>query len=321
MVSGASFPSVHPLGKIFLYVAAVLLSGALAAPQAWNLIHLLPADLFHGFAGQVQGMPFHRYFSRSLQVSAIILLLPLLRSLRIRSLREFGLLPNPRPWKDLGIGLIAGCFCMGLLMPLLLGFGFYVPKPEAFSLMTHALPRILSTAVAVALLEEFLFRGVLLGFFRQVMLAPVAVIASALIFASVHFLHFSSPSSADLAPSWWSGFEMFGGIGRSLPPFGIFFWAFSTLFVAGLILGWLTVRTASLYPSIGLHAIWILGQQLFNKGALYQVTPPGGLLPLIGPSQCSGMVPVGILPLLCLILAGSLAILLLRKRARPPEFI
>lgn len=321
MVEGDSFPSVHPLGKIFLYVATVLLSGAMVAPQAWNLIHLLPADFFHGLAGQVQGMPFHRYFSRSLQVAAIVLLWPLLRSLRIRSLREFGLLPNPRPWKDLVIGLVAGCFCMGLLTPLLLVFGFYVPRPEALSLMTHALPGILCTVVAVTLLEEFLFRGVLLGFFRQVMLAPVAVIASALIFAAVHFLHFSSRSSASLAPRWWSGFEMLGSLGRTLPPLGIFFWAFSTLFVAGLLLGWLTVRTASLYPAIGLHAVWIFGQQLFNKAAIYEVTPPGGLLPLLGPSQCSGMVPVGILPLLCLILAGALATLLLRKRDRPPEFI
>ena len=114
---------------------------------------------------------------------------------------------------------------------------------------------------------------------------------------------------------------MIGMSGRCMTPAGIFFLAFATLFVGGLILGWLTVRTASLYPSLGLHAVWILCQQLFNKAAIYQVTPPGGLLPWIGPSQCSGMVPVGIFPLICLILVGCLASLLLRKRSRPPEFI
>lgn len=316
---------MHPLGKIFLYVAAVLLSGALAAPQAWSLIHLLPADLLHGLAGQVQGMPFHRYLSRSLQVSGVVLLVPLLQSMRIRSLREFGLLPNPRPWKDFVIGLFAGCFCMGLLAPLLLLFGFYVPRPETLSLMSHALPRILVTALTVALLEEFLFRGVLLGFLRQIMIAPMAVIVSALLFAAVHFFNVPSglPAGVDAAcsPHWWSGLAMLGSVASALPSAGVLFWAFSTLVAAGLILGWLTVRTASLHPAIGLHSVWILGQQLFNKASLYQVTPPGGLLPLIGPAQCSGMVPVGILPLVCLILAGCLAVLLLRRRSRPPEFI
>ena len=204
---------------------------------------------------------------------------------------------------------------------LLLSFGFYTPRENAFSLILNALPRVFSTAVTVALLEEFLFRGVLLGFLRRIMLPPVAVIASALLFATVHFLNISTGSHDALTLHWWSGFTMIGMSGRCMTPAGIFFLAFATLFVGGLILGWLTVRTASLYPSLGLHAVWILCQQLFNKAAIYQVTPPGGLLPWIGPSQCSGMVPVGIFPLICLILVGCLASLLLRKRSRPPEFI
>jgi hypothetical protein len=97
--------------------------------------------------------------------------------------------------------------------------------------------------------------------------------------------------------------------------------AFLTLFAAGLILGWMTVRTGSLQAPIGLHAFWILGQQLFNKAAAFHVVPPGGLLPFIGPSQCNGMVPVGILPLGALLLAGFLAAVLLRKRRVPSEGI
>jgi membrane protease YdiL (CAAX protease family) len=95
--------------------------------------------------------------------------------------------------------------------------------------------------------------------------------------------------------------------------------AFMTLLTAGLILGWLTLRTGSLHAAIGLHAIFILGQQLFNKAASFRLVPPDALLPFIGPAQCSGAVPVGLLPLAALLLAGFLASVLLRKRPLPPE--
>ena len=72
-----SFPAVHALGKIFLYAVVVLLGGAMAAPLAWHLIAVLPADWLHGLIGEVQRMPFHRYLSRSIQVAAILLLWPL----------------------------------------------------------------------------------------------------------------------------------------------------------------------------------------------------------------------------------------------------
>lgn len=309
------------LGKIFLYLAAVILAGALAAPQAWYLIHMLPPDLLHGLAGQVQGMPFHRYLSRSLQVSAIILLWPLLSSLRVRSLAELGIMPNPRPWRDLGAGSVAGAFCMALLLPILILTGAFVPHAMWSSELLRALPRVLATALVVGVVEEFLFRGVLLGFLRQVMIAPVAIVASALIFAGVHFLNLPRGSSPDTSLHWWSGLAMFPAIGASLPPLPILALAFATLLVAGIILGWLTVRTGSLHAAIGLHAFWILGQQLFNKAAAFHVVPAGDFLPFIGPSQCSGMVPVGIVPLGALLLAGFLAAVLLRRRPMPSDGI
>jgi membrane protease YdiL (CAAX protease family) len=319
MAYGVSFPCVSPLGKIFLYLFALLLSGALAAPQAWHLIHFLPPDLFHGLAGQVQGMPFHRYLSRSLQVSAIILLFPLLRSLRIRSLGEFGLIRNPRPWKDLGTGSASGLLCMALLLPILLLSGAFVANTGWFSGLLRALPGIVATAVVVSVLEEFLFRGVLLGFLRRVTIPSVAVTVSAIIFAAVHFLNLPHGSSAPLPVHWWSGLAALAAAGAAMPSLPMLVLAFMTLLTAGLILGWLTLRTGSLHAAIGLHAIFILGQQLFNKAASFRLVPPDALLPFIGPAQCSGAVPVGLLPLAALLLAGFLALVLLRKRPMPPE--
>ena len=103
-----SFPAVHALGKIFLYAVVVLLGGAMAAPLAWHLIAVLPADWLHGLIGEVQRMPFHRYLSRSIQVAAILLLWPLMRTLQIRSFEELGLYRSHRALRDFGVGLGAG---------------------------------------------------------------------------------------------------------------------------------------------------------------------------------------------------------------------
>lgn len=314
MLPDATFPGVSSLGKIFLYLAAVVLAGALAAPQAWELIHRLPPDLFGGFLGKIQGMPFHRYLSRSIQVAALVLLLPLLRSLRIRSLRAFSLVPDPRPFRDLGVGMAAGLLCMALMIPCFLRFGVRSLSPDWAAALAHDLPRVAVTAVAVALLEEFLFRGVLLGLLRQVMVPSAAVVLAAIPFALLHF--FNLPRGVDEAVAWWSGFASLAQAVASLPPWHFLLWGIATLFAAGLLLGWLTVRTGSLHAAIGLHGVWILGQQLFNKVSVLQADP-AGLLPFIGPSQCSGAVPTGLVPLGALLLGGYLAAVLLRRRPLP----
>ena len=300
---------MRSLGKIFLYLAAVLLAGALAAPQAWKLIQGLPPEWLGGLAGEVQRMPFHRYLSRSLQVAAVVLLWPLLRWLNVRSLRELGLLRNPCPARDAAAGVLPGLAGSLVLQAVLLLSGAFVLRG---GWSPSVLPKILLSAAVVALLEEFLFRGVVLGFCRQSLGATGAVLLSSLLFAMVHFLNLPA-AGAGSPPGCWSGLALLGEVGHSFPTPPLFGWSFATLCAAGLLLGWLTVRTASLWAAAALHGSWILGQQLFNSLALFRE----GLLPLAGAPQCHGMVPVGLAPLGSLLLAGLLAGWLLRHRPRP----
>ena len=315
---GASFPCVRSLGKIFLYLVVVLLGGALAAPLVWHLIHGIPSGWFGGFTGDIQRMPFHRYVSRSLQIAALLFLWPLLRSLRIRSLEEFGLSRNGHPLRDLGIGMLCGLFCGLLLEPALLLSGAFTMRFGYPHLILFLLPKLILTAGAVAAIEEFLFRGVLLGFFRQAMPPLPAIIFSSLVFAAVHFLNIP-PSGAGIseALAWWSGLHQLSAIGGALPPWRILIWSLLTLFTAGVILSWLTIRTGSLWASIGLHGLFIFSQQALNVVSGYTALPQDKFLPLLGPPQCNGMVPVGLMPMVALLLTGCLAVLLFRRRRQP----
>ena len=312
-----SFPAVHALGKIFLYAVVVLLGGAMAAPLAWHLIAVLPADWLHGLIGEVQRMPFHRYLSRSIQVAAILLLWPLMRTLQIRPFEELGLYRSHRALRDFGVGLGAGIPSALLLVDTFLYSGAFDIHPNwALS----ALSRILLTAVVVALMEEFLFRGVILGFFRQFLGNNLAIFISAVIFAVLHFLNLPSTGVAGELPHWWSGLAAFASMRGGLPSWPVLAWAFGTLLLAGMILGWMTIRTGSLWASIALHGSWIFSQQLFNSIAGYHHTDSGSFLPFVGPSQCHGAVPVGLDALFSLIFAGVLAAVLLRNRPKPKQY-
>ncbi len=303
---------MRSLGKIFLYLLLVLLGGALAAPQAWHLIQAMPSEWLGGLVGKVQGMPFHRYLSRSLQVAAILLLWPLLHSLRIRSLRELGLRPSPSPGTDLILGLMLGAGGAVFLEACLIGGGFF---GWSGGWSGGVVPRILLTAVVVASLEEFLFRGVVLGFCRQSLAPYPSLVLSSLFFAAVHF--FNLPRSAeDGGPHWWGGLSYLSGCGSAFPSVVMVLWAFATLFLAGLLLGWLTIRTGALWMAIALHASWILCQQMFNAAFSFRGGNPCAFLPWTGVPQCHGAVPVGVIPLISLVLAWVAAAMLLRRRPR-----
>jgi membrane protease YdiL (CAAX protease family) len=306
-----SFPRVRSLGKIFLYALFVLLGGALVAPQAWKLMQLLPPDLLHGLIGDVQRMPFHRYLSRSIQVAAIVLLPPLLLSLHVRSLEELGLYGNERRFKDLLAGLASG-----IPAALVLIIAIFLSGALEFhaNWKPSVLPRIAVSAVVVAVLEEFLFRGVILGFLRQSLSRWMAIVCSALIFAGLHFLNLPSSGNEKVAPTAWSGLTALASLREGLPSWPIFGWAFATLLLAGIILAWMTTRTGSLWAAIGLHGSWVFTQQFFNSIAGFRHLPAGALLPYVGPAQCHGAVPIGLDALASLLLAALIAVLLLRNR-------
>ncbi len=295
-IAGMTFSLAVPaLAKIVLYLLVVVLAAAVISPPAYWLLN---AQL---------DFPFYRYFSRVAQITAIVLVGPLLLWLRIRSFAEFGLARNPRKFRDLGTG-----FLLAFLPVLLLGAGYlwfdiYKIKPE---LLPAVLARIALTACVVAAVEEFLFRGVLLGLSVRAFGRIPAAIAVSLIFAAVHFL--KPAKLPDATVEWWSGFAQIPRVAGSLPPAELLLGGFASLVLVGLILALAALRTRSLFLPIGLHAGWVFGQQGLQWLAKSRIRPEDALLPWIGPNVVSGAVPTGIIPLALLMLTGSAVWLYLR---------
>ena len=295
----------HGLYRLLAYpVAVVFLACLLSPPLYWTGTWLAGA----GILTMVEGFPFHRYFSRSIQISALLLLWPTFRWIGIRRLTELGIEKNSAWRRDLALG-----FLIAFLPVLALGAGYFSTGVFAFRDDWEAskLVRVAGTAIAVSLLEEFLFRCVFLGLCLLVMGRLAAVVFSACFFAAVHFLK-TSRQPMEGGVTWISGFEQLPLLFSSAPPWPLLGWGFLSLFVAGLLLAWGTLRTRSLFIAIGLHAGWILGQQGMQVLGRFQPRPPESLLPWIGPNVVSGAVPTGLVPLFVLLVTAALVALYLR---------
>jgi membrane protease YdiL (CAAX protease family) len=279
---------VPALGKILLYLVVVVLLGAVLSPPIYWMLH------------EAVDFPFYRYLSRVTQVTAFVLLGPLLFWLGIRSTREFGLERNPRAMRDalagLALALVPGALFGGVYLLL----DIYRIKQE---IIFGLLFRLALTAGFVAVVEEFLFRGVLLGLAAKAFGRWPAALGVSLAFAAIHFLR--PGKQADSVVEWWSGLAQIARVFEALPPPMILLSGLVSLFVAGMILAAATLRTRSLWLAIGLHAGWIFCQQVLQWLARYRVKPPDDLMPWVGPNVVSGAVPTGLLPLGALLLTGA----------------
>ena len=279
------------LRKLLLYLAASLAIGALLAPLLFKGGHWL-AD--HGIFQSATGQGFHRYFSRTVEIAAILLLWPLARSLKVRTLAELGLQWDTRWVRRLCLGFFAAVVLVAVMSLFVHAFGGIVFRPAEQRLFGE-LPKVIFTAACVGFIEECIFRGAFLGLLQRTMSRTGALLASSVTFAAVHFIQ---PLASTVAPAdvvWSSGFALIPEIfGQWKNPMLVIA-SFSTLLAVGWVLGWAMQRTRSLWLGIGLHAGWVFCVQGFGKFASF--TP--GHLPWIGAD-----IRIGLAPLVTVIITG-----------------
>jgi membrane protease YdiL (CAAX protease family) len=297
--------------KILVYLVSVLAAGGLVAPWVfWGGQALAAA----GITDWLAKFPFHRVLSRSVQVSALVLLWPALIWIGLRRVKDLGLQRNPSAGRDLVAGLVLAVGIVALLAACYVLAGWFVLRPDP---EWSKLGRIVLTAIAVGGIEELIFRGVILGLCLWSLRPTAAIAVSSLLFAVLHFLKPARSSLQAGEVHAWSGWTELLNFTAAWPEPGVLAGGMVSLFVAGWILGSATVKTHSLWLPIGLHAGWVFAQQtsqLFLRPAAGETSD---LWPWVGPNLVSGAVPTGILPLAALVLTGALVGLYLRHVFRP----
>ncbi len=291
-------------GATVLWVLSSLVVAAILVPWVYRAgtslgeaaaTRELPA-LLEWIGNSAARAKFGRFFSRSLLFSAVLLLPFLFR--RLRQLRVRSHLSNDASRKTTwGSGLaqvVAGCLISGSLL-WLLGttlhhWGAYTLSPEEPG-FEKILKAVLVPAIAAACLEEWVFRGLLLGLWLRFSKPLAACLGTSLVFAFVHFLEPPRGSVIADPANPLAGFELLGKILLHFTNPQFFVTDFATLFAIGMILAWTRLRTGALWFPIGLHIGWILafkGCNLIYKNVPDHPVHPWGL----GNSLRSGLFPM-----------------------------
>ena len=109
------------LAKIFGYLAAVIVLGALLAPPLYWAAQALAG---HGVFPALAGFKFQKFFNRAALISAVLLLWPVVRWLRIGGWRDLGVEPDPH-WRMKGGLLGVAISNIGITAAFTAGFGLW----------------------------------------------------------------------------------------------------------------------------------------------------------------------------------------------------
>ena len=240
---------------IIYFAIALILGTAIAYP-----LHQILTTWFE--------LEFDRVASRSVLLVAVILFIPLFKLLNFGSWQELGFSDTKKEFaKDLtkGIGL-------GILIMLPVIVGLLITQNRVFdpdweisfvNITTLLLASILAGLV-IALLEETLFRGAMLAAIKKHGSAMFAIVATSFIYALVHFLQPAIEFDAN-SLSWGSGFVLLKDSFLSLTQVSMIIDSFIALFLAGVLLAVVRIRSNKLALCMGIHAGWVLAIKVFKR--------------------------------------------------------
>ena len=280
--------------KLLSWLGCTMVLGAILAPLIFYLGKSM-ADLpvFDGYISAVlKRSDFDRYFNRAMLLAALVCIIPLLRSLKLGR-KSLTLKANPF-WKShfLGGFFLAGGFLLAL-GGAYLALGIFESE-NRFDLRMAG--KFMVTALAVSLLEEWIFRGLLLDAVLRSSRTFIALFFVTFFFALVHFL--KPPGTIDLNDADVKITTGFWMVGQIFMHFGnpVFIAAeFATLFAVGGVLGWARLRTSSLWLGIGLHSGWVFSYELYRYHTFMPKRYSAELfLPYIGTDLKSGLIPLAI---------------------------
>lgn len=250
---------MRELRLLLLYLGFVFVGGAMLAPWAWKAAQacagaLLPME-------RLVQQPFHRYVNRCILALALGGLWPLFRAFGLPRRTDHGWQgPWVRPLLRGASG--GGAFCLAIFMGALLMGDATMAAGLSPGLVARRAAPALATAAGVALMEEWLFRGLIHGALRRSLSFPrVAAITSAL-YAVVHFLG-RPPHPEVVGPFtglWTLGRMMHGLLEASALIPGLL-----NLFAVGWMLALARERTGSIALSMGIHGGWVLGIKLLGS--------------------------------------------------------
>jgi membrane protease YdiL (CAAX protease family) len=218
--------------------------------------------------GIIWPIPFHRAMDRALLISAVAALGLFGSRIPLAKLWPW----NGEAWKQLLLGYVIAAISIQAMIGADLALsGFTSAHMGGGKVMGRVLLAIVAALLAPPL-EETVFRGFIQSELVQGLGWRLGWVLAAAIFMLAHFLKI--PVEIDHQPVHpWSSATALGSAFLPLAKGQFLCGRGLNLFLIGLILGGIFLRSGSLWMNAGLHSGWILGLLLFT-GLTRPVEPP-----------------------------------------------
>jgi len=227
-------------------ILGTLLLAALLAWPIWQIAHAIQPE-----------WPFHKVVSRFWQLLLLVGLALAVRRLGLQSREDWGYGVARRHFtRQVLAGLAIGLATMLPMTIAMQALGLLVLRPDfSATLLLDGIAAGALTGLAVAIVEETFFRGLMFrAVFRESGVAA-ALWSTALLYSAIHFLARARMPQAGIG--WDSGIALLGSaFSRFADPASIAD-SFVTLVLVGLMLGLVRHRTGSIAAGIGLHMGWV----------------------------------------------------------------
>lgn len=205
---------------------------------------------------QVLPYKFERIFNRIVMIGTLVCMAVFVR-IRRETFQKYGLMWKDGSGRQLLTAFLAPVIVLSMYVVLQIfcgEAGLSLRDIPAAKWIQRILTAV-STGLLIGTIEEFFFRGFVLQGTKEWFkgrMVPALILTNAF-YSIVHFVHAKKPF-VDQTPSWIDSLRLLGAPFQSLMHFDSFWTGFAGLFIFGLMLSGLTLRTKSLYPAVGLHA-------------------------------------------------------------------
>ena len=243
------------LRSITYFAIALISSAALSYPVYEFLSNWIELD-------------FKRVANRCTLVAVVLFFVVLYKKSNFNAAQDLGYSTGKRQFyidliKGIGFGILIMCT---VVIGLLITNNRIIATSWEFSALNiiGVLASGLISGLIIALLEETLFRGVMLSAIRRESTAFIAITATSFFYALVHFI---KPEIKFYSNSldWSSGFVYLKNALANLASISQIVDSLIALFLAGVLLSIVRLRTNRIAICIGIHAGWILVIQVTKR--------------------------------------------------------
>ena len=243
-----------------------------ATVPLWVLLAALLLSCTVGYfivQGIGEAIPFRQILTRSTQLFLVLSIFPVMSYLKI-SKEELGFAPRVVFLKQLSQGFGLGFVALMPVFIVLFALKVNVideAQPWTVGLLAKNMTINLLVALLISLIEESLFRGIVLVGLSRKLPVIVAILMTSIYYAGLHFLSIKTDLPVQDI-NFFSGFKLLGeAVGNLVNPQNLP--AFFALLMVGVFLGVLRTQVnTSLGLCIGCHTCWVwqikMNKKLFN---------------------------------------------------------